>query len=74
MATTSEHELAELKRELAELAKRAERLAGRAWEISDQLGRRWQQKLVAALPSWPGAGCDVGGNRHFDGPMFHRCA
>ena len=28
MATTSEHELVELKRALAELAKRAERLAG----------------------------------------------
>ena len=30
MATTSEHELAELKRELAELAKQAERLAAGA--------------------------------------------
>ncbi len=39
MATTSEHDLAELKRELAELAKQAERLAGRAREISDRLGR-----------------------------------
>ncbi len=39
MATTSEHELAELKRELAELAKQAERLAGRAREISDRLRR-----------------------------------
>ncbi len=38
MVTTSEHDLAELKRELAELAKQAERLAGRAREISDRLG------------------------------------
>ena len=39
MASTSEHELAELKRELAELVKQAERLAGRAREISDRLRR-----------------------------------
>jgi hypothetical protein len=37
MATTSEHELVELKRELAELAKQAERMAGKAREISDRL-------------------------------------
>ena len=39
MATTSEHDLAELKRELAEIAKQAERLAGWAREISDRLER-----------------------------------
>ena len=74
MATTSEHELAEIKRELAELAKQAERLAGRVSEISDRLRRRWQQELIALLPSWPVADYDVGGNRYFDGPVFHRCA
>ena len=37
MATTSEHELAELKRELAELAKQAERPAG---EISGKRAGR----------------------------------
>jgi hypothetical protein len=37
MATTSEHELVELKRELAELAKQAERMAGKAREISDRM-------------------------------------
>jgi hypothetical protein len=39
MATTSDHELAELKRELAELVKQTERLAGWAREISNRLGR-----------------------------------
>jgi hypothetical protein len=74
MATTSEHGLAELKRELAELAKQAERLAGWAREISDRLERRWQQELTALLPSWPVADYDVGGNRYFDRPVFNRCA
>ncbi len=45
MATTSEHELAELKLELAELTKQAERLAGPAREISDRLEIR-----IGSLP------------------------
>ena len=39
MATTSEHELAELRRELAELAKQAERLSGRLQALGDVIDR-----------------------------------